>query len=121
MAIVGVKINGREYHLACDDGQEEQLRVLADEVDERVRDLVTRMGGNTGEVMGLLLAAITMADELIENKKEIERLSSSERHFPTLTDGEPSSGTMYTEDAVATTLEEIAQRIEKIAERIEIS
>ena len=31
MTIVNIKINGREYHLACDDGQEEHLRLLADD------------------------------------------------------------------------------------------
>lgn len=120
MTIVSVKINNREYHLACDDGQEEHLRLLADDVDERVRDLVLRMGGNTGEVMGFLLAAITMADELIENKREIQRLSSGAQQFSTLMEGESSSEAVYTEDAMAVTLDEIAERIERIAQRIEI-
>ncbi len=121
MAIVAVKINNREYHLACDDGQEEHLRLLADDVDERVRELVSRMGGNTGEVMGFLLASITMADEIIENKKEIERLSSATRQFAALTAaGDGMSEAVYTEGAMAVTLDEIAERIERIAERIEI-
>lgn len=119
MAIVAVKIGGREYHLACDDGQEEHLLLLADDVDDRVRDLTSRMGG-TGEVMGLLLAAITMADELIENKREIESLSAAMQQFPALTGGGGEGEAMYTEDAVAVTLEEIAQRIERIAQSIEI-
>lgn len=120
MSIVGVKIGGREYHLACDDGQEEHLRLLADDVDERVRDLTSRMGGNAGEVMGLLLAAITMADELVENKKEIEKISSRAQQFSALADAGDPSGTVYTEEAVAITLEEIAERIERIAERAEM-
>jgi cell division protein ZapA len=119
MAVVSVKINGREYHLACDDGQEEHLRLLADDLDERVRDLATRMGGNVGEVMGFLLAAITMADEIIENKREIERLSSNSRPFSSLP-AEGAQGAVYTESAMATTLDEIAERIERIAERIEM-
>ena len=120
MTIVAVKINGREYHLACDDGQEEHLRLLADDVDERVRDLVSRMGGGTGEVMGFLLAAITMADELIENKREIEQLASGTPQFSALLEGQSSSDAVYTESAMASTLDEIAERIEKIAQRIEI-
>lgn len=120
MAVVSLKINGREYHLASDDGQEEHLRLLADEVDERVRDLASRMGGNIGEVMGLLLASITMADELIENKKEIERLAANVRPFAAAPAEAGAQGPVYTESAMATTLDEIAQRIEKIAERIEM-
>ncbi len=120
MTIVNIKINGREYHLACDDGQEEHLRLLADDVDERVRDLTSRMGGNTGEVMGFLLAAITMADEIIDNKREIEKLSAAARYVPAASESGATSETVYTEDAMAVTLDEIAERIERIAERIEI-
>lgn len=120
MAVVSVKINGREYHLACDDGQEEHLRLLADDVDERVRDLATRMGGNVGEVMGFLLAAVTMADEMLENKREIERLSANSRPFSAMPAEQGAQGAVYTESAMATTLDEIAERIERIAERIEM-
>jgi cell division protein ZapA len=120
MAVVSIKIGGREYHLACDDGQEEHLRLLADDVDERVRDLTARMGGSTGEVMALLLAAITMADELIENKREIEKLSANVRPFSAVPAESGESGAVYSETAMATTLDEIAERIEKIAQRIEM-
>ena len=125
MAIVGVRIGGREYHLACDDGQEEHLRLLADDVDDRVRDLVSRMGGNTGEVMGFLLAAITMADEIIENKREVERLSSEVRQLIAIVDNGGQLVDVYNEgnieDTVAITLEEIAQRIETMSKTIKIS
>jgi cell division protein ZapA len=97
MAIVAIKVNGREYNLACDDGQEEHLRHLADEVDGRVRALSARMGGQIGENMGLLLAAVTMADELIEKKQE---------------------NLNYDEGAVMAALNEIANRMETIAERV---
>ncbi len=76
MAIVHIRVNGRDYDIACDDGQEEQLRLLADEVDDRVRALVFSMGNHPGEAMALLLASLTMADEIIENKKEIEKIST---------------------------------------------
>ncbi len=121
MAIVAVKIGGREYHLACDDGQEEHLRLLADDVDDRVRDLNMRMGGNCGEVMGLLLAAVTMADEIIENKKEIKNLVAEKGRIASLVGhNNENASEYYNSEAVAMTLEEIAERIERIAERIEI-
>jgi cell division protein ZapA len=121
MAIVTVKIGGREYHLACDDGQEEHLRLLADDVDDRVRDLNMRMGGNAGEVMGFLLAAITMADELLENKKEIEKLTAEKARIASLVGHNNEHGSeYYHSEAVAVTLEEIAERIERIAERVEM-
>ena len=65
MAVVRVQINGRIYDIACDDGQEDHLRLLADEVDERVRALLGSASGSTGEIMALLLTSLTMADELL--------------------------------------------------------
>lgn len=120
MAIVGVKINGRDYHLACDDGQEEHLRLLADEVDDRVRGLTYRMQGSIGEVMGFLLTSITMADELLENKAEIERLSREVKRLSRMLENQNPSEISYSQDSVVTTLEELAQRIERIAERVEM-
>lgn len=117
MAVVHIRINNKLYDLACDDGQEEQLRLLADEVDERVQALVYRMGGNPGDAMALLLTALTMADEINENKKEIHRLNSGLGPV----EPAPSEQRMaQIEAAMAVTLEEIAQRIEKIADQVEM-
>jgi cell division protein ZapA len=121
MAILSVKIGGKDYQLACDDGQEEQLRFLADEVDDRVRDLGFRMGGDPGEVMGLLLAAITMADEIIDNKKEINRLSAEARRLQMAQgSSEGAERVAEMEEALASTLDEVAARIETIAQRLEM-
>jgi len=102
MAIVAINVGGRDYNLACDDGQEGHLRLLAADVDGRVRELAGQMGGNLSESMGLLLAAITMADELVENKRQMAH----------------SGG--YDEHALASTLNEIAGRMEMIADSVEI-
>ena len=124
MTIVNIKINGREYHLACDDGQEEHLRLLADDVDDRVRALSFSIGANPGEAMGLLLTALTMADEIIENKKEIKKIAAEVRHLTHMLE----SGQQQAQEAriqeiemsMAATLEQITQRIERIAERVEM-
>lgn len=44
MAQVTVQVNGREYKLACDDGQEGHLSTLASYVDERVREIAQGAG-----------------------------------------------------------------------------
>ena len=112
-----IRIHGRDYDLACDDGEEEHLRFLADELDDRVRALASRMGGNPGESMALLLVALTMVDELAENKREIAQLAADvKKGSKTAPDGRLAE----LEDAMAITLEDIAVRIEKIASRIEV-
>jgi cell division protein ZapA len=124
MAVVNIRINGRDYQVACDDGQEEHLRLLADDIDERVRALVFGMKGNPGEALSLLLTALTMADEQSEFKKETERLAAEVRRLRALVDDEKKQERQNRmaemETAMAVTLDEIALRIEKIAQQIEI-
>jgi cell division protein ZapA len=121
MAVVHIRISGRDYSIACDDGQEEQLRFLADEVDDRIRSLVFRMGGNPGEEMALLLTSLTMADELIESKKEIEALRGESRSGGNVKQERQGQARLQEiEAAMTATLEDIALRIEKIAEQVEV-
>lgn len=124
MAVVNVKINGRDYQIACDDGQEQDLCDLAYDVDERVRALVHSMGRSPGEFMALLLTALTMSDEIIENKKEINGLSREVRKLSTILNEQKDYGDegrmAEIESAMAVTIDEIAERIEKIADQIEI-
>lgn len=126
MAVVRIRINGREYDLACDDGQEEHLRHLAEEVDGRVRALGMGTLNNPGEVMCLLLASLTMADELLETRgrtaapqdhaAEQARIAAQQERERAAHERQLAEMEM----AMAATLDDIAVRIEKIAEQIEI-
>ncbi|MBI1986071.1 MAG: cell division protein ZapA, partial [Rhodospirillales bacterium] len=44
MAQLTVSINGRNYQVACDDGQEAHLSRLGTYVDNRVKELVAAVG-----------------------------------------------------------------------------
>lgn len=124
MATVHIRINSRDYEIACDDGQEDHLRKLADEVDSRIRALVRSMGANPGDSFALALTALTMADELIENKKENAKIAAEVKRLGYLVNEDrrqEQDGRMQDiENAMAVTLEEIALRIEKIAQTIEV-
>lgn len=124
MALVGLRVNGRLYEVACDDGQEDHLRMLADEVDDRMRALVKAMGMHPGEGMALLLTALTMADEIIENRKENQEVATEVQRLASMVSDDNRMGQegrmVEIEQAMATTLEEIALRIEKIADQVEM-
>lgn len=124
MSSVPIRINGKEYYVACDDGQEEHLRALSFDLDERVNQLAYQMGGHPGEVMSLLLAGLMMADEAIENKKEIDRLSKEVRgltqRLSHLRPPADNARMAEMEAAMLDTLGELATRIEKIADQVEI-
>ena len=69
MAEVEVAINGRSYLMGCDDGQEEHLLLLAEEVGRRVEDLVATVG-QVGDARLLLMASLLIADELYDARAD---------------------------------------------------
>ena len=81
MANVNVKFNNKDYLLSCDDGQEENLKELANHLDKKYHQLKTNLG-NIGESKLLLITAIQMVDDYFDlykklnnNKKDFEKLS----------------------------------------------
>lgn len=116
MAAVTLRIRGKEYNLACDDGEEEQLLFLASEVDERVQALAHRMG-NVQDATLLLLTALTLTDELQDLKADILNLRREIRQNQSPA-GERDK-LLDMQRAITLTLEEIAARIERMAERVE--
>lgn len=73
MATVVTTINGRQYRLACEDGQEEHLRSLAAGLEERINDLRGKFG-EIGDTRLTVMAALMVADELSEATRRVRRL-----------------------------------------------
>jgi cell division protein ZapA len=71
MALVDVTINGRNYNLTCDEGQEEHLRSLAGHVDGKVRALLESVG-QIGDTRLLLMAAVLTVDEHLAATQRLE-------------------------------------------------
>ena len=73
MTHVTVVIHGKQYRMACEEGQEEQLTTLANDLDRRVEQLKKNFGA-IGDMRLIVMAALTMGDELFEAIKRIRRL-----------------------------------------------
>ena len=73
MAIVTVTVNGHEYQVACEDGQEDHLTGLAEYLDKRVSELTKTMG-QVGEARLILMASLLVADELSDIVDEVDSL-----------------------------------------------
>ena len=71
MANVSVKFNNKEYLLSCDEGQEENLKELANYLDSKYNNLKKNLG-NIGEGKLLLIAAIQMVDDYFDLKKKVD-------------------------------------------------
>ena len=65
MGQVTVTLNGRSYRLSCEPGEEARLILLAAEVKARLDTLIGQFG-NAGDDRLLLMAALTLADELLD-------------------------------------------------------
>lgn len=65
MAQVNIYINGRNYEIACDDGEEAHVLELGKYVDEKVSGLVARIG-QVGDTRLLVMTALLITDELSE-------------------------------------------------------
>lgn len=65
MAEISITINGRNYGIACDDGQEKRVRELAAYVDARLRE-IARAGAASNESHLLVLTSIILADEVAD-------------------------------------------------------
>jgi cell division protein ZapA len=70
MPEVTASIAGRQFRLACEDGQEEHLQALAHNLDQRIIDLRAKFG-EIGDTRLTVMAALVVADELAEMQRRI--------------------------------------------------
>jgi len=69
MGQINVTIGGREYPLACGDGEETHLTELAAHLQRKADELTSALG-TMSEPRLLLMAGILVADELFEVRKQ---------------------------------------------------
>jgi cell division protein ZapA len=116
MSHVSVTINGRQYRMACEDGQEGHLMRLARDLDQRIEQLRTRFG-EIGDMRLTVMAALTVADELVEAGKRLRRI---EEELAGLQDARvlAADRSQATQAAVAAALNSAAERIERVTRNL---
>ena len=116
MSQVSVTINGRQFRMACEDGQEGHLMNLARELDNRINGLRTKFG-EIGDARLTVMAAITVADELSEARQRIKRL---EEELAALQNAQVaiSDRNKAAQAAIAAALSRAAERVENITKAL---
>ena len=116
MTQVSVTINGRQFRMACEDGQEGHLMNLARELDARIGALRSKFG-EIGDTRLTVMAAITVADELAESGQRIKRL---EEEIAALRSEQvvTSDRNKAVQAAIASALSAAAERVENITKRL---
>jgi cell division protein ZapA len=116
MSQVNVTINGRQFRMACEDGQETHLMNLAQQLDQRIEGLRAKFG-EIGDTRLTVMAAITIADELSEMGQRLkqleEELATTQGANAAVADRSKS-----TQVAVAAALTSAAERIESVTKKL---
>ena len=109
-------INGRQFRMACEDGQQDHLRQLATDLDQRI-DQLRKKFGEIGDTRLTVMAALTISDEFAEMADKMRRL---EEELTGLQDARVASAehARATQAAVAAALNAAAERIESVTRRL---
>jgi cell division protein ZapA len=112
MSQITVTINGRQFRMACEDGQESHLLRLAQDLDQRISELRVKFG-EIGDTRLTVMAALTLADELAETGGKLRKL---EEELAALQEARAASAerAVATQAAVAAALNSAAERIERV-------
>jgi cell division protein ZapA len=108
MGQVSISIRGRQYQIACDDGQEAHLARLGRYLDEQAQQI----GATTGSVNDTLLivmVALTIADELSDATTKLEAGEATAAEVQEKVD----AGTAALLNGLAKKIEDIAVVLER--------
>ena len=98
MAQVAITINGKDYSLACDDGQEERIRAAGALLSAGVGQLAVQMG-RVNDLNLVVMAGVMLADDLMR-----EQAARKQDEAPDL-------------EELAMALEYLADKVEAVASR----
>jgi cell division protein ZapA len=116
MADVNVTIAGRNYRMACGPGEEEHISALAGMLDSRITEL-RQSFGEIGDMRLHVMAALMIADELTEAKRELSALQAEAGRLKEAVGlGDARVGAIEAE--VAEAVASAAERIDRIAKAL---
>ena len=117
MAKVNLNINGRAYALGCEDGEEERLMRLGQQLDARVAQMADQFG-QIGDLRLMVMAGITLIDEMDEITTNVDA-EVTRRIGRLQSDNESLLAAREASDAeAASSLIRAAERIEALAARL---
>jgi cell division protein ZapA len=108
---VNVTINGRQYRMACEEGQEVRLLNLAESLESRIGTLRGKFG-EIGDARLTVMAALTVCDELLDAGQRIRDLEEELEALHGVR-AVAAERARATQTAVANALNSAAARIEK--------
>ena len=83
MSHLNVTINGRQYRMACEEGHEARLSNLAEGLESRIGTLRGKFG-EIGDTRLVVMAALTVCDELLDATARIRALEEELDGLPNI-------------------------------------
>ncbi len=116
MSHVNVTINGRQYRMACEEGQEGRLLQLAENMESRIGSLRGKFG-EIGDARLTVMYALTIADELLDATQHIARL---EEQLKSLQDARFAAAerARVTQTAISSALNSASERLEQMTQTL---
>ena len=111
MSNINVTINGRQYRMACEEGQELRLLKLAESLESRITNLRGKFG-EIGDARLTVMAALTVCDELIDANQRVQMLEQELEGLRNVRN-QSADRARATQVAVAKALNAAAERIER--------
>jgi cell division protein ZapA len=111
MSHINVTINGRQYRMACEEGQEVRLLKLAESLESRVEQLRGKFG-EIGDQRLTVMAALTVCDELLDAGARLRNLEQELENLRGVRTAAIDRA-RQTQTAVANALNAAAERIER--------
>ena len=111
MSHINVTINGRQYRMACEEGQEVRLLKLAESLETRIQSLRGKFG-EIGDARLTVMAALTVCDELVDTTNRVRTLEQELTELRDFRNAAVERARM-TQTAVVNALNAAAERIEK--------
>ncbi|ERF84229.1 MULTISPECIES: cell division protein ZapA [Bradyrhizobium] len=111
MSHINVTINGRQYRMACEEGQEVRLLKLAENLQQRVESLRGKFG-EIGDARLTVMAALTACDELVDASARIRSLEEEVEQLRNARTA-ATDRARATQTAVSNALNAAAERIER--------
>ncbi|MCK5284190.1 MAG: cell division protein ZapA [Alphaproteobacteria bacterium] len=109
MSEITLTINGHNFGISCDNGQEQRVMDLGHYVDNRLKD-ISRAGAASNEAHLLVLTSLMLADEVFDLRNKLGELGGQTQ------DGESGN---QDELVIAQAIDHLAERIDTIAGRIQ--
>ncbi|MBN8967347.1 MAG: cell division protein ZapA [Rhizobiales bacterium] len=113
---INVTINGRQYRMACEAGQETRLLRLAETLEARVANLRGKFG-EIGDQRLTVMASLMIADELIDAERRIRGLQEEVEALREVRVA-ATDRARATQTAVANALNAASDRIERMTREL---